>query len=195
MLVIKTHVLAFVLSFQGRVCVCVCSSQSPAVVFGGCSPSSWELDVAFYPTSISYPRIPPLPCQMIFTHVSLAIEPAQGSWQMPTKRNHNSCCWATYANMFTHEGILSKKNVPHGNSLHVCRVALVSHNFKYEITGQILSTAVGVIFMTQSKDNEVSRPCCIYIYACQIYWPCMTLSGHWTWKRESLKICSKAFIG
>lgn len=59
--------------------------------------------------------------------------------------------------MFTHEGILRKKNLPHGNSLHVCHVALGPLNFKYEIIGQILSTAVGVIFITQSKDNKLGH--------------------------------------
>lgn len=66
---------------------------------------------------------PPLPRHLISSHISLPIESAEGSWQMPRKRDHNSCRSATYANMFTHEGILSKENLPHGNSLHVCHVA------------------------------------------------------------------------
>lgn len=120
--------------------------------------------------------LPPPPCQMIFTHISLAVEPADGSWQMPSKRNHNSCRWATYANMFTHEGILSKKNLPHGNSSHVCHMALVSRSFKYEITGQILSFAVGVIFMTWSKHNKLSRQSC-HLHLCLVIFT--DIAWHW----------------
>lgn len=54
---------------------------------------------------------------------------------MQRKRNHNSCRSVTYANMFTHEGILSNENLPHGNALHVCHVALVSRSFEHEIMG------------------------------------------------------------
>lgn len=83
------------------------------------------------------PSLPslPLPCHLIFRHKSLPIEPTEGSWQMLRRRNHNSCRSVTYANMFTHEGILSKENLPHANSLHVCHVAPVSRRFKHEITG------------------------------------------------------------
>lgn len=77
----------------------------------------------------------PLPCHLIFTHISFPIEAAEGSWQMLGRRNHNSCRSATYANMFTHEGILCKENLPHANSLHVCHVAPVSHSLKHEIMG------------------------------------------------------------
>lgn len=116
-------------------------SQSPAVVrlalvgLRGRSPSTWELVVAFYPPSSLSPLHSSLPSHLIFRHKSLPIEPAEGSWHMPRRRNHYSCRSVTYANMFTHEGILSKENLPHANPLHVCHVAPVSRSLMQEITG------------------------------------------------------------
>lgn len=158
-----THAVPLSLISRSSVCVCSLGPQLWSGrrwrASGGRSLSTWELVVAFYPPSFSLQSLP-LPCHLILTHISLPIEPAEGSWQLPRKRNHNSCRSATYANMFTHEGILSKENLPHGNSLHVCRVALVSCSFKYEIRGQILSPPVSVIFMTWSKDDKLSGWSC-----------------------------------
>lgn len=170
--------LSLLVSFQGQACMCCLSPQPWSggrwQASGGRSLGSWELVVTFYPPSFSHQSFP-LPCHLIFTHISLPIEPAEGSWELPRKRN--SCLWATYANMFTHEGILSKENLPHGNSLHVCRVALVSCSFKYEITGQIFSPAVSVIFMTWSKDDKLRGWSYTYI---DFLWS-LILGGYCTW--------------
>lgn len=139
----NAHMPSLLVLFQGQAWVCVvlvpsCGQAGAGRASGGWSPSTRDLVVAFYPPATPltpfHPSLP-LPCHLIFTHISLPIEPAEGSWQMPKKRSHNSCRSATYANMFTHEGILSKENLPHGNSSHVCRVAPASRSFKHEIMG------------------------------------------------------------
>lgn len=130
------------------------------VVFGQTPPGLWGTDRdSSSPPSFSR-RTLPLLCHPISTHISPPIEAAGGSWQPPRRSDHNSCRSATYANMFTHDGILSKENLPHGNSLHVCRVPLVSRSFKYETAGQILSPAVSVIFMTRPEDDKLSGRTC-----------------------------------
>lgn len=79
--------------------------------------------------------------------------------------------------MFTHEGILSKKNLPHGNSLHVCRMALVSYSLEHKITGQILRPAIGVTCKS-----------------CQIYCHCFTLCGPYSRRNLPLIFVNKQTI-
>lgn len=99
--------------FQGQACVYVV--LVPSCGQAGTGGPTWVTARALgnwlWPFTPFPPYHPSLP-----SHISLPIAPAEGSWQMPRKRNHNSCRSVTYANMFTHEGIRSKENLPHCNS-------------------------------------------------------------------------------
>lgn len=64
-----------------------------------------------------FPPSRPLPCHLIFTHISLPIQAAEGSWEIRRRRNHNSCRLATYSKMFTHWGVQSNR---------ICLMAMLS---------------------------------------------------------------------
>lgn len=106
----NAHMQSLLVLFQGQASVSV-----PSCGQAGNGGPTWvtaqALGNSLWPFTLFPLLYPSLP-----SHISLPIEPAEGSWQMPKKRNHNSCRSATYANMFTHEGIRSKENLPHCNS-------------------------------------------------------------------------------
>lgn len=133
----KTHTPSLQVSVQGQMCVCLLSPQLWSGRRWWVSGGRKHLGTGCGLLPPFHPLAPPFPFPATWSshiyHSQLKQQKAAG--KCLRKRNHNSCRSATYANMFTHEGILSKENLLHGNALNVCRVAPVYSSFKHEIMG------------------------------------------------------------
>lgn len=116
-----THAVSPSASFQGRACVLCCGTA--AVVVRQSLDGLHGLHLECLGTRhdlLSSCVLPPilflLPPDLHSYITSQLKQHKAVSRQLPRTRNSNSCRSATYANMFTHGGILSKENLPQSNS-------------------------------------------------------------------------------